>query len=126
MTSYDFTDESRKQHLSTSMETIIAHGMVPILNENDAVSGNKGYTEENVFSDNDALASLVAGQVWTTSAGRSYCFVFHVRECILFFGCARSLHLSFSRFDHVSSSSFAIRTCLAGTLPLLFAARFCR
>jgi delta-1-pyrroline-5-carboxylate synthetase len=45
------------------METIIAHGMVPILNENDAVSGNKGYTEENVFSDNDALASLVAGQV---------------------------------------------------------------
>jgi delta-1-pyrroline-5-carboxylate synthetase len=45
------------------METIIAHGMVPILNENDAVSGNKGYTAENVFSDNDALASLVAGQV---------------------------------------------------------------
>jgi len=39
LTSYDFTDESRKQHLRTSMEQIILHGMVPIVNENDAVSG---------------------------------------------------------------------------------------
>lgn len=39
LTSYDFTDESRKKHLRTSMEQIILHGMVPIVNENDAVSG---------------------------------------------------------------------------------------
>jgi glutamate 5-kinase len=45
------------------MEEIIAHGMVPIVNENDAVSGSAGYTEENVFTDNDALASVVAGQM---------------------------------------------------------------
>mmetsp|Transcript_45627 Transcript_45627/g.126167 ORF Transcript_45627/g.126167 Transcript_45627/m.126167 type:complete len:211 (+) Transcript_45627:1433-2065(+) len=37
--------------------------MVPIINENDAVSGNQGYTKENVFSDNDALASIVASQM---------------------------------------------------------------
>ena len=36
---------------------------VPIINENDAVSGNQGYTKENVFSDNDALASIVASQM---------------------------------------------------------------
>lgn len=47
-----------------SIEEILAHGMVPIVNENDAaVSGNKGYTTENVFSDNDALASIVAGRL---------------------------------------------------------------
>jgi len=63
VTSYDFTDSSRRQHLEASMEEIISHGMVPIVNENDAVSGNQGYTTENVFSDNDALASIVAGQL---------------------------------------------------------------
>ena len=34
--------------------------MVPIINENDAVSANKGYTPSTVFSDNDSLAALVA------------------------------------------------------------------
>lgn len=37
VTSYDFTDDARKQHLSDSIDLILAHGMVPILNENDAV-----------------------------------------------------------------------------------------
>jgi delta-1-pyrroline-5-carboxylate synthetase len=35
-------------------------GIVPIVNENDAVSGNTGYTPDNVFSDNDSLAALCA------------------------------------------------------------------
>jgi delta-1-pyrroline-5-carboxylate synthetase len=34
--------------------------VVPIINENDAVSANKGYTPSTVFSDNDSLACLVA------------------------------------------------------------------
>ena len=55
VTSYDFTDEGRKAHVRYSMERIIDHGMVPIVNENDALSGNQQYTEESVFSDNDAL-----------------------------------------------------------------------
>lgn len=63
VTSYDFTDESRQRHLTHSIEEIVAHGMVPIINENDAVSGNEGYTTENVISDNDALASIVAGRL---------------------------------------------------------------
>lgn len=36
---------------------------MPIINENDAVSGNQGYTEATVFSDNDSLAALVAKEV---------------------------------------------------------------
>jgi glutamate 5-kinase len=63
VTSYDFTEKSRREHFKGTMEEIISKGMVPIVNENDAVSGNKGYTEENVFSDNDALASIIAGQM---------------------------------------------------------------
>ena len=40
---------------------VYAHqGVVPIVNENDAVSANKGYTPSTVFSDNDSLAALVA------------------------------------------------------------------
>jgi delta-1-pyrroline-5-carboxylate synthetase len=63
VTSYDFTDESRRSHLKQTMNEILGHGMVPIVNENDAVSGNKGYTAEDVFSDNDALAAIVAGEL---------------------------------------------------------------
>lgn len=37
-------------------------GVVPILNENDAVSGNEGYEADGMFSDNDGLAALVAEQ----------------------------------------------------------------
>lgn len=35
-------------------------GILPIVNENDAVSGNTGYTPANVFSDNDSLSALCA------------------------------------------------------------------
>jgi hypothetical protein len=45
------------------MPLFCARGKIPILNENDAVSGNQGYTAENVFSDNDALAAIVAAQL---------------------------------------------------------------
>ena len=34
--------------------------IVPIINENDAVSANLGYTDDDVFSDNDSLAALCA------------------------------------------------------------------
>lgn len=37
-------------------------GIVPLLNENDAVSANQGYQlfPDQTFSDNDSLASLVS------------------------------------------------------------------
>ncbi len=43
------------------IEELLSLGVVPIINENDAVTGNKGYvTCGELFSDNDSLASLVA------------------------------------------------------------------
>ncbi|KAH8062848.1 glutamate-5-semialdehyde dehydrogenase [Aureococcus anophagefferens] len=49
----------RKQ---SSLSSIVGVGMLPIVNENDAVSGNSGYANvpAGCFSDNDGLAALVA------------------------------------------------------------------
>jgi delta-1-pyrroline-5-carboxylate synthetase len=60
VTGLDFTDEDRRANLQYAMGKILELGMVPIINENDAVSANKGYTPDNVFSDNDSLGALVA------------------------------------------------------------------
>lgn len=60
LTQHDFQDKDRLTNLSYTIERLLSLGIVPIINENDAVSGNKGYTAENVFSDNDSLAALCA------------------------------------------------------------------
>lgn len=60
ITQGDFVDESRRQNLVYTMERLLSLGVVPIINENDAVSANRGYTPDNVFSDNDSLAALCA------------------------------------------------------------------
>ena len=60
ITQGDFTDEKRCQNLIYSVERLLSLGIVPIINENDAVSANLGYTADDVFSDNDSLAALCA------------------------------------------------------------------
>jgi delta-1-pyrroline-5-carboxylate synthetase len=60
VTGYDFTCSDRREHVQYCVNSLLQLGIVPIINENDAVSGNEGYTESTVFSDNDSLASLVA------------------------------------------------------------------
>ena len=60
VTQSDFVDEKRLENLKYSVERLLHHGIVPIINENDAVSGNSGYTADDVFSDNDSLAGLCA------------------------------------------------------------------
>ncbi|KAL7569341.1 hypothetical protein ACA910_016883 [Epithemia clementina (nom. ined.)] len=59
-TQADFADPDRRQNLTYTMERLLSLGVVPIINENDAVSGNRGYTPDDVFSDNDSLAALCA------------------------------------------------------------------
>jgi len=64
VTQRDFGDGGCREHLKTSLEAILAVGMVPIVNENDAVSGNTGWdVADGTFSDNDGLAALVASLV---------------------------------------------------------------
>jgi delta-1-pyrroline-5-carboxylate synthetase len=60
VTGADFTDPQRLDNLTYAVDRLLSLGIVPIINENDAVSGNRGYTPDDVFSDNDSLAALCA------------------------------------------------------------------
>lgn len=63
LTQSDFQLPDRRQNLENAIETLLTYGIVPIVNENDTVTANRGYTPEDVFSDNDSLAGLVAKEV---------------------------------------------------------------
>jgi len=60
VTQGDFVDQGRLENLKYTVERLLSHGIVPIINENDAISANLGYTADDVFSDNDSLAALCA------------------------------------------------------------------
>ena len=60
VTQTDFSDAQRIDNLTYAVERLLSLGIIPIINENDAVSANLGYTAEDVFSDNDSLAAICA------------------------------------------------------------------
>jgi delta-1-pyrroline-5-carboxylate synthetase len=60
LTQLDFTDQARLTNLRYAVDRLLAAGIIPIINENDAVSANLGYTQADIFSDNDSLAALCA------------------------------------------------------------------
>jgi len=62
VTQQDFDDATRRKNLKYAVDETLEVGMIPIINENDAVSGNAGYElpTNATFSDNDGLAALVA------------------------------------------------------------------
>jgi len=60
VTQVDFQDKFRLKNLKYAMEKLLSLGIIPIVNENDAVSANSGYTDKDTFSDNDSLASICA------------------------------------------------------------------
>lgn len=55
LTADDLRDRKRRGNLIGTLRTLLAWGVVPILNENDAVA-----TDEIQFGDNDRLSALVA------------------------------------------------------------------
>lgn len=55
LTQEDFNDRVRYLNIKHTIEALLAHGVVPIINENDTVA-----TEEIKCGDNDRLSSLVA------------------------------------------------------------------
>lgn len=60
LTEGDFRDESHLTSLMYSIERLLSVGIIPIINENDAVSANRCTTGNDMFSDNDSLAALCA------------------------------------------------------------------
>ena len=60
VTQNDFQHQSSVNNLKYAVDRLLSLGIVPIINENDAVSANTGYTEGDKFSDNDSLAALCA------------------------------------------------------------------
>jgi len=54
----DFDSRERYNNASNTLKAILAHGVIPIINENDTIS-----TDEIKFGDNDKLSALVSGLV---------------------------------------------------------------
>jgi delta-1-pyrroline-5-carboxylate synthetase len=63
VTKEDFKSDRRVENMKYSLEAQCKAGLIPIINENDAISANEGYTEPGIFSDNDSLAALIASNV---------------------------------------------------------------
>ncbi|GMN41422.1 hypothetical protein TIFTF001_010643 [Ficus carica] len=62
VTDNDFRDKEFRKQLSETVKSLIALKVVPILNENDAVSTRKAPYEDSsgIFWDNDSLSALLA------------------------------------------------------------------
>lgn len=67
LTQSDFDDRMRYLNLRSTLESMLGHGAVPIINENDAVATDElafvGHEDRPVFGDNDRLSALVASKL---------------------------------------------------------------
>ena len=64
ITQHDFICPARYGRLTSTLEALAQRGIVPIINENDVVTGGQeGLASEGAFSDNDMLSALVAAGV---------------------------------------------------------------
>ncbi|CAE7660889.1 P5CS1, partial [Symbiodinium microadriaticum] len=61
LTSSDFSSPEKCSNVKEIMEQLLRHGIVPLLNENDALTAIHKEPASKTFSDNDSLAALVAG-----------------------------------------------------------------
>ena len=62
LTKHDFDIPDRKENLANALDSLLLHGIVPIVNENDAVTAGSRRSGDP-FNDNDGLAALVAAQM---------------------------------------------------------------
>ncbi|KAL7456768.1 hypothetical protein ACHAWC_009783 [Mediolabrus comicus] len=60
LTESDFRDENHLTSLKYSIERLVNVGIIPIINENDAISAFSTTTNQDAFTDNDSLAALCA------------------------------------------------------------------
>lgn len=60
LTTGDILSEKGKANLSTTFQSLLKLGAIPIVNENDSVSPDEIESEQKLFGDNDTLSALVA------------------------------------------------------------------
>jgi glutamate 5-kinase len=60
LTEADFDDRTRYLNLQRTLTALLRRGVVPVINENDAVSTEELELSDKVFGDNDRLSALVA------------------------------------------------------------------
>lgn len=60
LTESDFRDENHLTSLKYSIDRLVSVGIIPIINENDAVTAFSTTTTVDAFTDNDSLAALCA------------------------------------------------------------------
>jgi glutamate 5-kinase len=61
LTDQDLRSAARTRGLATTLDALLTMGVLPVINENDAVApGDEGATRVAAFRDNDMLAALVA------------------------------------------------------------------
>ncbi|HSI04758.1 MAG TPA: glutamate 5-kinase [Myxococcota bacterium] len=67
LTEEDFHERTRCLNLRRTLATLLEHGVVPVINENDVVSVQELAVHEShgkpVFGDNDRLSALVASEI---------------------------------------------------------------
>jgi delta-1-pyrroline-5-carboxylate synthetase len=56
----DFYDDDRRTNIRSNIDTLLALGVIPVLNENDAVSAPP---DASIFTDNDSLAALIGAEM---------------------------------------------------------------
>lgn len=56
----DIGVEEKRENLSTTLETLMENGVIPIINENDSLSHNEIISKKKIFGDNDMLSAIVA------------------------------------------------------------------
>lgn len=64
LTSHDFDSHRSAEHVRSTLESLLALGTVPVVNENDVTSSFcRTHTTADRFRDNDMLAALLAAQL---------------------------------------------------------------
>ncbi len=58
LTNDDFSHRLRYLNISSTLRSLFAHGVIPVVNENDTVA-----VEEITLGDNDRLSAMLAGQI---------------------------------------------------------------
>ena len=56
----DINIEEKKENLTSTFNTLLEMGIIPVVNENDSVSYTEIESKDRLFSDNDMLSAVVA------------------------------------------------------------------